>query len=125
QSAYGSEEFDVYVLNASTTINTRFGGLMGVVSVVPNIRQSESNRTLEGYTKSFNGGPFVNFALLRRSLSGSVSYNFSKTSDDDRVRQGVGFGIRYRNAKLGLQAQLNGYLPVGTPNPNGGYERTR
>ena len=125
QSAYGSEEFDVYVLNASTTINTRYGGLMGVMSVVPDIRQSESTRTLEGYTKSFNGGPFVNFGLLRRSLSGSVSYNFSKTSDDDRVRQGVGFGIRYRSAKLGLQAQLNGYLPVGVPNPNGGYERTR
>lgn len=110
--SYGEKKQKVYTVNASSSFNNKFGGANISYYQMPVMNYTD--KSIEENISVINGGPYVRYNLFSRAITGTFSYNFVKSSDDQFVRQNVGASIGYYSAKNGLSIQGNVVSPLFT-----------
>lgn len=117
QTAFGKDPVDkqgVFAITSALDVNSRYVGLTGVLTRMPITSYDAGRQSVSSYTETVNGGPYVNFYMLRNRLFGSLRYNFSKSLQDDVVTQGVGGSLSYVTLKSGLNITVSSFYPFGS-----------
>ncbi len=108
-SRFNDRDADVYMVNATGSVNTEWGGIRAIYTKQPFPVLDGSFRYLE----TMNISPYAKFYLFNRRVYGNFQYNMSKSADDTAFRSALGGNLNYNNNKCKCGISVSSFIPLG------------
>ncbi len=113
------ENNNVYLTSTLSSFKYKWAGFLATYTSRPVFESEGGEPVLKNYDETITGGPFVNYQLFRKSVTGLARYQVSKSVYDQTIRTSAGGSISYSSSKLGLNVQFFANIPLTAINTGG------